>query len=91
MKLSSVFLGLGILLLIASVLSFSYVGEYNECGSACEPQTWAEGINPFSAPQACTKQCVPGVYPTNMYLYLFYLAVIAFIIAIVFFIREKRA
>ncbi|MEK6899259.1 MAG: hypothetical protein AABW79_04145 [Nanoarchaeota archaeon] len=90
-KLSYLFLALAILLLVSSYFAFNYAIGYNSCGSACEPKTWTEAIkiSIFGNSNLCTAQCVPGDYPTNMYLYFFYFAIVAFIIAIVCFVKER--
>lgn len=87
---SLIFLILGILLLTASNLAFNYVTEYKECGSACAPKTWAEGINIFAGEKMCLAMCVVGEYPTNLYLYLSYLALASFVLASIFFIIEMK-
>ena len=87
---SLIFLILGILLLIASYFSFNYVTEYKNCGR-CLEDTWLHGINlPYRISTLCNLACVSGEYPTDLYLYLFYLALASFVLAIVFFVIEMK-
>lgn len=90
MKRSYLFLGLGILFIALSLVSFYYLTEYTDCGSACAPNSWFEGVNLFHSTEICTLQCVPGEYATNTYLFCFYASLLAFILAILYFVKERK-
>ena len=81
-------LTISIALVLISIYLFYFDLRYSNCGSACAPSNWLDGMLRLFYNPTCIEICVPGEYPTNLYLIFGWLGILGIIISIIFFVKR---
>jgi len=88
MKKALITLIISVVLIVSSIFLFYFDMEYKNCGSACPPTNWLEGMARLFYNPTCIEICVPGEYPTNSYLIAGYFGILGVIVSIIFFVKK---